>query len=233
MMSRFNPKYKHSDSFIKERTVLLKEIESSAKKHKNSKSQVFLSFTTDAYSEVNCDTGITRDVLEILLKYNIPVSILTKSGADVLDDIDIFKKFGDNIQIGSSLVFNDEKDRAKWEPNAAAYQDRVAMLELLKENGIRTWASIEPVIIPSQTLEILDDIKDAVSYYKIGKLNHLKKIEKTINWTEFLNGAIQIMRKNSSKFYIKNDLFAFADENTILSSSERDQDFFALKNTFA
>lgn len=230
MMKRFNSDYKHSESFINERVKLIKNIESSAKRFRNSKDQVFLSFTTDAYSEVNSDTGITREVLEILLKYNIPVSILTKSGSSVLDDIDLFKKFGSNIQIGSSLVFNNDKDQSKWEPNASSYDSRVSMLELLKEEGIRTWASIEPVIIPRQSLEIIDDIRDVVDYYKVGKINHFKKIEQGIDWTLFLNDAIAIMRKNSSEFYIKNDLFSFADKNTVLSVQERDMDFFSLKN---
>ena len=60
MMKRFNKNYLHSDTYITERNNLLKSIEASCKRFKNSDDQVFLSFTTDAYSQVNIDTGITR-----------------------------------------------------------------------------------------------------------------------------------------------------------------------------
>jgi len=52
MMKRFNKNYIHSDVYIKEESMLLKEIERSAKKHKDSENQVFLSFLTDPYSIV-------------------------------------------------------------------------------------------------------------------------------------------------------------------------------------
>lgn len=232
MMKRFNKDYVHSDVYIKEETKLLKEIRSSARKYEDSPVQVFLSFLTDPYSHFNKKTKLTRRVLEILLEHRIPVSILSKGGYNCLDDLDLFKKFGDNIQVGGSLTFTNPADSRKWEKNGALPEERFDTLRILHENGIRTWASMEPVIYPEQSLEIMHLTHEYVDGYKIGKLNHFPKHEVRFDWTKFLNDSIAVMRKYAKLFYIKNDLAAFADERTHLHPYERDMDHMALGNTF-
>lgn len=232
MMKRFNKDYVHSDVYIKEETVLLKEIERSCRKYENSDKQVFLSFLTDPYSSFNEKTKLTRRVLELLLKYRIPVSILSKGGLRILDDLDIIKEFGENIQVGASLTFTSLEDSLKWEKNAATPEERFRALEVIHDSGIRTWASMEPVIYPDQSLEIMEITKDYVDAYKIGKLNHFPKHEQKFDWTKFLNDSISIMRKNNKPFYIKNDLSEWANEETVLSKEERDMDYFAIPNKF-
>lgn len=113
MMKRFDKNYVHSDVYIKEETALLKEIERSCKKHEDSPKQVFLSFLTDPYSSFNEKTKLTRRVLEMLLKHRIPVSILSKGGLRILDDLDVIKDFGANIQVGASLTFTSLEDSLK------------------------------------------------------------------------------------------------------------------------
>ena len=232
MMKRFNASYVHSEVYIKEEESLMKEIIRSAKKFKNSEKQVFLSFLTDPYSHFNNETKLTRRVLEILLEYNIPVSILSKGGKNLLQDLDVFKMFGDNIQIGGSLTFTNNEDSLKWEKNGALPNDRFETLKIMHDNGIRTWASMEPVIYPDQSLEIIEITKDYVDAYKIGKLNHFPKREKQFDWTKFLNDSIKIMRKNKKEFYIKNDLAEYANELTLMTKNERDMDYLAISNTF-
>jgi DNA repair photolyase len=232
MMKRFNSNYVHSNVYIKEESLLMKEIELSAKKNRDSPKQVFLSFTTDPYSHFNNETKLTRRVLEILLKNNIPVSILSKGGSNMLSDIDLFKEFGRNIQVGASLTFTDEKDSLKWEKNGALPDERFETLRILHENGIKTWASMEPVIFPEQSLEIMRITSEYVDGFKIGKLNHFKKHEDKFNWTIFLNDSIKIMRENKKLFYIKNDLSKFSNKDTFLLPHERDMDFMALKNSY-
>jgi len=232
MMKRFDKNYVHSNVYMKETEKLEKEILSSAKKFKNSDKQVFMSFTTDPYSHFNNETKFTRRVLEILLEYKIPVSILTKGGNNVLQDLDIIKEFGENIQVGGSLTFTSEEDTLKWEKNSSMPSERFETLKTLHENGIKTWASMEPVIYPEQSLEIMELTKKYVDSYKIGKLNHFKKHEDKFDWTKFLTDAVSIMRKNETDFYIKKDLLTFKNTELILSANETDMDFLALKNTF-
>jgi len=230
MMKRFRSDYVHSDVYIKEESKLIKEVIASAKKHQNSKTQVFLSFLTDPYSHFNKDTKLTRRVLEILLEYKIPVSILSKGGFNILEDIDVIKKFGHNIQIGGSLTFTNEADSKKWERNSSSPKERFETLKLLNKEAIKTWASLEPVIFPNQSLEIMEITKDYVDGYKIGKLNHFKKHEDKFDWTKFLRESVSIMRKNNELFYIKKDLLTYKDYDLFLERHETDMDFMALKS---
>ena len=231
MMKRFNVNYVHSEVYIKEESTLIKDVVASARKYRNSEKQVFISFLTDPYSSFNKKTKLTRKVLEILNEYNIPVSILSKGGERILEDMDVFKKFGKNIQIGGSLTFTNKSDSEKWEKGASLPNDRMNTLKILHDNGIQTWASLEPVIFPDQSLEIIDITHSYVDSFKVGKLNHFKKHEDKFDWTKFLNDTISIMRKNNSVFYIKNDLAKWSNEDTFLTKNERDMDFLALSNS--
>lgn len=232
MMKRFDKDYVHSNVYIKEEKILMREVLNSAKKHRNSEKQVFLSFLTDPYSHFNKETKLTRRVLEILLEYQIPVSILSKGGYNVLDDLDIIKKFGPNIQVGGSLTFTSPEDSLKWEKNGALPEERFDALRILHSEGVRTWASMEPVIFPDQSLEIMEITKDYIDAYKIGKLNHFQNHEKKFDWEKFLCDSVAIMRKNNKPFYIKEDLRAFKPDWLHLTPEEIDMDFLALKNQF-
>jgi len=233
MMKRFDAGYVHSNVYMKEENALLKELAASFKKFRFSEKQVFLSFLTDPYSHFNNDTKLTRRVLEMLLENSIPVSILSKGGNNILQDLDIIKAFGKNIQVGGSLTFTNETDSLKWEKNSSIPTERFETLKTLHENGIRTWASMEPVIYPEQSLEIMELTSGYVDGYKIGKLNHFPRHEEKFDWTKFLNDSISVMRKNDKTFYIKNDLSLFANEDTKLKEHERDMDFMAIKNQFS
>lgn len=231
MMKRFNKDYIHSDVYINDESVLLKKIDASCRKYKNSEKQVFMSFTTDPYSHFNNKTKLTRKVLLKLLEANIPVSILTKGGDNIMQDIDVIKRFGDNIQVGMSLTFTSNSDSKKWEKNAALPIERFETLKEIHSQGIRTWASMEPVIFPDQSLEIMEITKNYVDGYKIGKLNHFKKHEEKFNWTEFLTKAVSIMRKNKSEFYIKKDLLKYKSDSLFLNSHEVDMDYLSIRNS--
>jgi len=66
---------------------------------------------------------------------------------------------------------------------------------------------------------------------KIGKLNNYKGLDKQINWTDFLNRAVEICRTYKQEFYIKNDLLKYKSSNLYLSDNETNQDYLALKNS--
>ena len=230
-MKRFNSGYIHSNVYMKEEKALMKEITASARKYRGSKDQVFLSFLTDPYSHFNKDTKLTRLVLMILLEHQIPVSILTKGGLQVLDDLDVFKLFGDNIQVGASMTFTKNEDQLKWQKSSSPPQEQWEAMKVLHSEGIRTWASIEPVIIPEQSLEIMDITHQYIDGFKIGKLNHLPKFESRIDWNKFLRESVEKMRQYNKLFYIKEDLRKFKTDDIVLAHHEVDMDFMALKNS--
>lgn len=230
MMKRFDSDYVHSNVYMKEETKLMKEIKTSCKKHSNSPVQVFLSFLTDPYSHFNNETKLTRKVLEMLLEYRIPVSILSKGGFNVLKDLDLIKKFGQNIQVGGSLTFTDPQDSLKWEKNSSLPKERFETLKILHAEGVRTWASMEPVIYPEQSLDIMEITSEYVDSYKIGKLNHFPKHEVKFDWPQFIRDAVKVMRKHDKLFYIKNDLNEFTPKDVLLQPIERQMDYMALKS---
>lgn len=232
MMKKFDKGYEHSNVYIKEQEKLLNEIHNSAKKFQNSDRQVFISFLTDPYSSFNETTKLTAKVLRILLEYQIPVSILSKGGYRVLRDLPIIAQFGENIQVGGSLTFTSKEDSIKWEPGASLPAERFDTLRQFHELGIKTWASMEPVIYPEQSLEIMERTHEYVDAYKIGKLNHFKKHEAKFDWTKFLLDAVIIMRHYKKRFYIKKDLLAFAPDGLHLTPEETDMDYLALPNRF-
>ena len=170
------------------------------------KEQVLLSFVGDVYCETADNNKLTRKVLEMLLHYKVPVAILTKGGKRCLKDMDIFQKFGDHIMIGSTLTFDNDKDSLEWEEGASTPKERLETLKTLHENGIRTFASFEPVICPEQSINLIKQSIDFIDVYKIGKINNYKGIDKTIDWTDFLIKCVDILRPAGKEFYIKHDL---------------------------
>ncbi len=222
MLGRFNSNYKH-ESVIKPAEFL--SLEKSAKKMQGCNKQILLSFTGDPYC--NEENGETAKAIEILLKYNHKVAILTKNPSKALKDIELFKQFGKNFKIGSTLTFDNEKDSKEWEKGAELPEQRIKALKTFAEKEIKTWASFEPVIIPEQSLNMLEQVGKFIDHVRIGKLNNYKGIDKTINWTKFIYDSVRICRENMINFYIKNDL-AIHNNGVYLSGNEINEDYLNL-----
>lgn len=172
------------------------------------KSQVLLSFIGDVYSQTSDENLTTRQALSLLSKYHVPTAILTKGGKRCLKDVDIFKSFGEHFQIGYTLTFMDEKKSLEWEPGAAIPEERLQVLKELHDNGLQTFVSCEPVIEPEETLKLIErTITDnSVDIYKVGKLNNYRGLDKTIDWTDFLQKALEMIRGAGKRVYVKQDL---------------------------
>lgn len=115
---------------------------------------------------------MTLDALDVLADAKVPVAVLTKSGTGCLRGMDAFKRFGEHIMVGQPLTFSDEEDSASIEPGAASPQDRLAALKALHEEGIKTFASFEPVIDPEQSLKLMEASTGYIDVYKVGKINN-------------------------------------------------------------
>lgn len=196
---------------VNQRRNVLQELEKDCKKYSYSKNQVLLTFMSDPYNKLNDKFNITRKALELFYKYNIPISILTKSKS-VLNDINIFKKFENHIKVGMTLTFDNNKDSLNIEPEASLPEERIETLKMLKENNIITWASFEPVIKPKQSLNMIKKSLSYVDVYKIGKINNYQSIDKTIDWNDFLKKSVEILREAEKPFYVKYDLRQAADK---------------------
>jgi len=207
------------------RKLVLEKLEKEAPRFSNDK-QVLLCFLGDPYCQADLEYQATRKILEILLRNQVTIAILTKAGKRCLRDLDLFKGF-EKIKIGATLTFLDDNDSSLWEPQAALPRDRIETLRTLKENGIQTWASLEPVIDTEQTLKLIDKTHEFTDHYKVGKLNHYPS---GINWTDFGIKAIERLNRYHKEFYVKNDLALFIPEG-MLTSQQRDMDYLALSGT--
>lgn len=170
--------------------------------------QIMLSFVGDVYCETADEGQTTRGALEILLAHGARVAVLTKGGGRCLRDMDLFKRFEGNIMVGATLTFWDEGKSRLWERGAADPADRIAALKTLKSEGVRTFASFEPVIEPKESLWAmkmsLDE--DCVDIYKIGKLNNYMGLDKNVDWAKFLELSLKLLRPTGKRIYIKHDL---------------------------
>ncbi|MEN3037726.1 MAG: radical SAM protein [Candidatus Kryptonium sp.] len=171
-----------------------------------SKPKIWMSIVTDPYQPVEKKFALTRRCLEILLEFQYPTVILTRSPL-VIRDIDLFAEF-ENLEIGLTITTDNDNIRKIFEPKAPSIRSRIKTLEILKKNNIRTFAFIGP-ILPMNVKRLSSEIDGLIDYVLIDKMNYIWKTEK-------------IYRKNSIEFGIKDDYFRMvAEEISSYFSSKR------------
>lgn len=121
-------------------------------------SPIALGVNTDAYQPLERERRITRELLEVMLEYRHPVSIITK-GALILRDLDLLTELAEqglcSVRISLTTLSNDLKRR--MEPRTAAPATRLKMIEQLASAGIPTGIILGPVIpfINDQEIEAI------------------------------------------------------------------------------
>ena len=108
---------------------------------------VMISTATDPYQFVEGRYLVTRHVLEVLLRAQWPVSILSRSPL-MVRDIDLFAQF-QTIDVGMSVPTLDDRARALLEPWAPPIEARLRCLQTLAEAGLRTFVSFAPAYPPT------------------------------------------------------------------------------------
>lgn len=191
------------------RQKVIELFEKDAWKLRGDPRRILFCFLSDPYQPLERTEHLTRQALEIVYKYGLKSQILTKGCADLVrDDMELMKKT--DAHLGVTLSFVDDEERRQWEPNASSVSDRLATLKSAHEAGIFTWVSLEPVIDPVQALDLIRKAHKYVQFWKVGKLNHMKEYERTVDWRKFLYDVQALLTKCGAKYYIKNDLRAFA-----------------------
>jgi len=184
------------------RPNIIERLKKDAPKAAGAEGNVLLCFTCDPYQPINEIHHLTRQAIQILHANGFNVTILTKGGARAEQDFDLLRT-GD--EFATTLTFLDEAKSRKWEPYAALPYQRIGALAIAHGLGIRTWVSLEPVIEPTETLEIIKETHTFVDLFKVGKLNY-HELEKTIDWHKFLHDCIATLEQYGCQYYIKKDL---------------------------
>jgi DNA repair photolyase len=163
--------------------------------------QVLLCFTTDPYHPF--DTSLTRYAIKTLRDHGLAFCTLSKGGSRALRDLDLFRPERDAF--ASSLTLLDDTASLKWEPDAALPGERIETLKRFHERGIYTWVSLEPVLDPEATLEIIRCTHRFVDLYKVGRLNY-SKASGRIDWRAFTGRVVDVLDRTGAEHYIKKDL---------------------------
>ena len=181
----------------------------------------FMSSVTDPYLKLEEKYKITRQILERLINWDIDLSIQTKSNL-ILRDIDIIKKFK-NCKVGLTLTTTDDNLRKEIEPFASSVDSRINVLKKLKENHIKTYVFIGP-IMPyfSNWKDIVIKTNNYVDFYYFDHLNIKGEIWYSVakwlknNHPEYLKNYISIYNTNNNYWInLKKEIELFCAENNI------------------
>lgn len=175
-------------------------------KYKKDIKSVQLSFTTDPfmmkYPEVS---ELSLKIINRLNKDGIKVTTLTKG--IIPDEALQTEKYN---EFGITLISLDENFRKKYEPNTANYDDRIAALKKMHDNGFLTWVSIEPYPTPNLIQQDLISILDKISfvdYIVFGRWHYNKIISEYKENKDFYNKCSDIVIKycqeRNIKYHIK------------------------------
>lgn len=130
--------------------------------------RVWISGVCDPYQPVERKYKLTRKCLEILIQYNWPITIQTKSTL-VLRDLELLRRSPD-VEVGITVTTADDKIRRLFEPRASPIKERIGALGELYLAGIRTFVMIAPMLPGAEALVNILDGK--VDYVLIDRMNY-------------------------------------------------------------
>ena len=173
-------------------------------------SLISLSNSSDPYQPLEKVYQHTKKFLELLVKKDLKVLIITKSDL-VLRDLELLKQ----LKCAVSITITSKSLFFKLEPGAPSYEARLNAVKTLSENGIPVSVRLDPVIPglnEKEVLEILEEIAPYVKHitsstYK-AKPDSLRRLikafpEKKELWERlYLKEGIKI----SGSFYLKKEL---------------------------
>ncbi len=149
-----------------------------------------VSTNTDCYQPIERKLKLTRQILEVCLKYKNPVRIITKNTL-VLRDIDILKEMTkyDGIKVMITITTFNEALRRVMEPRTATAQKRIETIKILANEGIPVGVMVAPIIPGLTDHEVPSILKEAgkagasFASYTVVRLNGKLK-DLFIEWLE-------------------------------------------------
>jgi DNA repair photolyase len=126
---------------------------------------IALGVNTDAYQPIEREQRLTRQALEILLRYKHPVHVITK-GALILRDLDLLTQLAEQnlVSVAFSLTTLDDELKRIMEPRAASPKARLRAMRTLHEAGVPVSVMCAPMIPMINDMELehlLEAARDA------------------------------------------------------------------------
>lgn len=137
-----------------------KLLEAELKKKSHRAQMIVLSGNTDCYQPAERKFELTRQCLEVFLKYKHPVGIITKN-ALIVRDLDILQKLNNLnlLRVTLSITTLNEELRRAMEPRTSTIKQRLKAIEMLSGCGIPVNVNVAPIIPGLNSDEIFDLIK--------------------------------------------------------------------------
>lgn len=183
-----------------------------AKKRKPLKKGFFIigGGVCDSYQPIEAKVKITRNVLEIIKKYNYPIHILTKSTL-VKRDIDIINSINQQSKAIVSFSFSSTNDKISniFEPHASIPSSKLKAISYFKKYNIACGMYLLPVIpyITDNEKYIEKSIKDAknagVDFVIFGGMT-LKQGRQWNYYMDILNKEYPKLSKSYNNIYYNN-----------------------------
>lgn len=106
--------------------------------------RVYMSSVTDPYQPIEVKLGLTREIVEHLMRCDAHLTVQTRSPI-VARDIDLFQGFS-NIRVNISVPTDDDEVRKCYEPNCASIERRLETAGKLVAAGIPVRICVSPMI---------------------------------------------------------------------------------------
>jgi len=169
---------------IKKDAVAILDKQLANRANKNQFGFIAVGSATDAYMQAEEEIGLTRELLQVILKYRFPVFISTKS-ALIKKDLDLLKQIDENAILPEDLKQNpgrgviisfsfstlDEKLARQIEPGAPSPQKRLETLKLCSDSGFLCGVNAMP-LLPFIT-DTNDEVEKIVSAAKEYGANYI------------------------------------------------------------
>lgn len=124
---------------------------------------VMLSGNTDCYQPAERKFGITRELLQVFLKFKHPVGIITKNSL-IERDLDLLTQLAPQrlVSVTMSLTTLDEKLKRVMEPRTSSVFSVLRTITKLTQAGVPVHVNVAPVI-PSINDEGIFDVVKAIA----------------------------------------------------------------------
>lgn len=159
---------------------------------------------TDDSEEANFRLYRLQELMNILEERKIPTKVLTKNAqiSEITKEVNPYKY----ISIGLSVTTNLENEymRELWEKNTSTIKERLFALSLLRMEGFKTWASVEPILPKTKPKKLVFNlIRLGLDEIWVGKSNYVSNLVNAHNWRKM---ALDIQSLNSKRVFLKKEL---------------------------
>lgn len=127
--------------------LLRKELQKAKAKGKVT---IFMSSSTDPYQPIEHQERVTRSLLEVMVEAPPNFLFVQTRSPLVSRDIDLLLLLKDRVRVSMTVETDLEEIRKHFTPNAPPINARLKTLQLLREAGVPTQATIAPVLPSSE-----------------------------------------------------------------------------------